>query len=102
VTSIVCYGVSKVRKRWFEGYMVSMESLMTCIIEKAGTNRGAEVPVMEDPAITEYLWPAKRRARFGQPAGVEPALAASGAASGGCAPAATLAVELGDGTADVY
>lgn len=31
-SAAVCFVISRVRKRWYEGYMVSLESLMTCIM----------------------------------------------------------------------
>ncbi len=34
-TAVVCFIVSRVRRRWYEDYLVSMESLMNAILEKA-------------------------------------------------------------------
>jgi biopolymer transport protein ExbB/TolQ len=35
ITSAVCFTVSRIRSRWYEGYMVSLETLMACILEEA-------------------------------------------------------------------
>lgn len=33
-SAAVCYLVSRLRKRWYEGYLTSTEALMTCILEE--------------------------------------------------------------------
>ncbi|MEG1501411.1 MAG: MotA/TolQ/ExbB proton channel family protein [Clostridiales bacterium] len=37
-SAVVCYAVSKLRRRWYEDYMVSIESMMECILEEAHPN----------------------------------------------------------------
>lgn len=38
ICAAVCFVISKIRKRWYEGYMVSMESLMECVLEEVCRN----------------------------------------------------------------
>lgn len=41
-SAAVCYIISKIRKRWYEAYMVSLESLMECVLEEV--RRDAQEP----------------------------------------------------------
>ena len=33
--AVICYGISRLRRRWYEDYMVSLEGIMECILEEA-------------------------------------------------------------------
>ncbi len=34
ICAAICYVISNIRKRWYESYMISMETLMECILEE--------------------------------------------------------------------
>ena len=38
ISAAVCFIISKIRRRWYDAYMVSMESLMDCILEEVHRN----------------------------------------------------------------
>ena len=50
VGAVVSMVVSSVRKRWYANYLVAMESLTTCVLEKAQEAReaGVELPYEGD------------------------------------------------------
>lgn len=42
VASAVCYVISKIRRRWYDDYMVSLETLMNAVLEEVSKERGAD------------------------------------------------------------
>lgn len=49
ISAAVCMVVTRIRKSWYEGYMVSMESLMECILEEveAGEQRTSQLQLAQ-------------------------------------------------------
>ena len=50
VGAVVSMTVSTIRKRWYAGYLMAMESITTCVLEKASAAReaGVELPYAGD------------------------------------------------------
>lgn len=45
VTAAVCYVIAKIRRRWYDDYMVSLETLMDAVLEEVSSGeRKAEKP----------------------------------------------------------
>lgn len=57
IGGVVSMTVSSVRKRWYANYLVAMESLATCVLEKAqqARNEGVELPCEGDIRVQADL-----------------------------------------------
>ena len=81
IGGVVSMCVSSVRKRWYANYLVAMESLTTCVLEKAQEARDAgivlpyegDIRAKADAARSEAARPLRRRRDINV---VEPAIAA--------------------------
>ena len=47
ITAAVCYVIAKIRRRWYDDYMVSLETLMDAVLEEASKERPEERRVGE-------------------------------------------------------
>ena len=36
ISAVICFVITKIRRRWYENDMISMESMMDCILEEVG------------------------------------------------------------------
>ncbi|MDR2197295.1 MAG: MotA/TolQ/ExbB proton channel family protein [Coriobacteriales bacterium] len=83
VAAVVALLVTGIRKRWYNQYLIALESLMTSVLDKAGTARSRGVTLPHDPApiLTSAMEPTAKAAAKGAEKGAEKGTA-KGAAKG--------------------
>lgn len=84
ISAAVCVIVSKVRQRWYKGYLSSEEAAMNCLLEKFDFLHGYRTPDAPSPELDERFQQARSRvlANGGGKAGGSGGLGGSGGADG--------------------
>ena len=47
ITAAVCYVIAKIRRRWYDDYMVSLETLMDSVLEETSRERPEEGGILK-------------------------------------------------------
>ena len=51
VTAVVCFVISRIRRAWYEDYIVSMEAALTAVLEKSSEYDGPAISEMSDAEL---------------------------------------------------
>lgn len=59
ISAAICVVISKIRQRWYKGYLASEEAVMNCLLEKADFLHGYRTPDTPAPELDERFAAAR-------------------------------------------